>query len=153
VFEQRGLYRMSGPVPDGEHLVPLGRAEVKRPGRDVTIVATARMGTSRSRPPRRSRPGASRSRSSIPGAWCPWVASVARTHRLVIVEEGPLRGGVGGHLAWVMVEAAFDELDAPIQRVASANVPVPFAPVLENAVSPQLEAVVAAVHRTLGLAP
>jgi pyruvate/2-oxoglutarate/acetoin dehydrogenase E1 component len=69
------------------------------------------------------------------------------------VEEGPLQGGVGGHLAWVVAEAAFDELDAPIARVASANVPVPFAPVLEAAMSPQIGAIVLAVQRTLGLAP
>jgi pyruvate dehydrogenase E1 component beta subunit len=56
------------------------------------------------------------------------VASVARTPRAVIVEEGPLRGGVGGHLAWAIQRAVFDELDAPIERVAFANVPVPFAP-------------------------
>jgi pyruvate/2-oxoglutarate/acetoin dehydrogenase E1 component len=71
----------------------------------------------------------------------------------VIVEEGPLRGGVGGHLTWVIQEAAFDRLDAPIARVASWNVPVPFAPVLESAMSPQVGSVVDGVRRTFDLPP
>jgi len=158
VFEQRSLYRVSGPVPDGEHLVPLGRADVKRPGRDVTVIATARM-------VRLALEAADvlaadgvavevvDPRSLVPLDTPTLVASVARTHRVVIVEEGPLRGGVGGHLAWVIMREVFDELDAPIERVAAPNVPVPFAPVLEAAVSPQVATIVAAVRRTVGLGP
>ncbi|MBI3455979.1 MAG: alpha-ketoacid dehydrogenase subunit beta [Candidatus Rokubacteria bacterium] len=158
VFEQRSLYRVSGPVPDEEHLVPLGRADVKRAGRDVTVIATARMvPLALEAADALARDGISVEvvdpRSLVPLDRDTLVASVARTHRVVIAEEGPLRGGVGGHLAWVVMEAAFDELDAPIERVASANVPVPFAPVLEAAVSPQVETIRAAVRRTLGLAP
>jgi pyruvate dehydrogenase E1 component beta subunit len=157
VFEPRGLYRMVGPVPDGEHLVPLGRADVKRPGRDATVIATARMvHLALEAAEILDREGASVEvvdpRSLVPLDRDALVGSVARTHRVVIVEEGPLRGGVGGHLAWVIMDAAFDELDAPIARVASANVPVPFAPVLEAAMSPQVVAIVDAVRRTLGLA-
>ncbi|HEV8310327.1 MAG TPA: alpha-ketoacid dehydrogenase subunit beta [Methylomirabilota bacterium] len=158
VFEPRGLYRLSGPVPDGEYLTPLGRAEIKRPGRDATVIATARM-------VHLALEAASwlagegievevvDPRSLVPLDRETLVGSVARTHRVVIAEEGPRRGGVGGHLAWVIMEDAFDELDAPIERVASADVPVPFAPVLEAAVSPRVDAIVAAVRRTLGLAP
>jgi len=158
VFEQRSLYRVSGPVPDGEHLVPLGRADVKRPGRDVTVIATARMvHLALEAADGLAADGVAVEvvdpRSLVPLDTTTLVASVARTHRVVIVEEGPLRGGVGGHLAWVIMREAFDELDAPIERVAAPNVPVPFAPVLEAAVSPQVATIVAAVRRTVGLGP
>ncbi len=158
VFEQRSLYRVSGPVPEGEHLVPLGRAEVKRAGRDVSVIATARMvHLALEAADALAREGIAVEvvdpRSLVPLDRDTLVASVAKTHRVVIAEEGPLRGGVGAHLAWVVMAAAFDELDAPIERVAAANTPVPFAPVLEAAVSPQVAAIVAAVHRTLGLPP
>jgi pyruvate dehydrogenase E1 component beta subunit len=158
VFEQRSLYRVSGPVPDGEHLVPLGRADVKRPGRDVTVIATARMvHLALEVADGLAADGLAVEvvdpRSLVPLDTTTLVASAARTHRVVIVEEGPLRGGVGGHLAWVIMREAFDELDAPIERVAAPNVPVPFAPVLEAAVSPQVATIVAAVRRTVGLGP
>jgi pyruvate dehydrogenase E1 component beta subunit len=158
VFEQRSLYRVTGPVPEGEHLVPLGVAEVKRAGRDATVIATARMvHLALEAADVLAGEGIAVEvvdpRSLVPLDRDTLVASVARTHRLVIVEEGPLRGGVGGHLAWVVTEAAFDELDAPIARVAGADVPVPFAPVLEAAVSPQVPAIVAAIRRTLGVGP
>jgi pyruvate dehydrogenase E1 component beta subunit len=158
VFEHRGLYRVTGPVPDGEHLVPLGRAAVRRPGRDVTVIATARM-VHLALQAAELLAGEDVDvevvdpRSLVPLDRETLVGSVARTHRVVIAEEGPLRGGVGGHLAWVVTEEAFDELDAPIARVAGANVPVPFAPGLEAAVGPQVESLVAAVRRTLGLGP
>ena len=155
VFEPRGLYRLSGPVPDGEHLLPLGRAAVVRAGRDVTVIATARMVHVALEAAALLAAGGIEievvdPRSLVPLDRDTLVGSVARTHHCVVVEEGPLRGGVGGHLAWVIQEAAFDELDAPIARVASANVPVPFAPVLEAAISPQVATVTAAVRRVLG---
>jgi pyruvate dehydrogenase E1 component beta subunit len=158
VFEQRSLYRVSGPVPEGEHLVPLGQADVKRAGRDVTVIATARMvHLALEAADALVADGLSVEvvdpRSLVPLDTATLVGSVSRTHRAVIVEEGPLRGGVGGHLAWVLMREAFDELDAPIERVAAPNVPVPFAPVLEAAVGPQVAGIVAAVRRTVGLGP
>jgi pyruvate dehydrogenase E1 component beta subunit len=148
---------VTGPVPEGEHLIPLGRADVNRPGRDVTVIATARMvQVALEAADALAAEGIAIEvvdpRSLVPLDVETLAASVARTHRVVIVEEGPLTGGVGGHLAWVVMEAAFDELDAPLARVAAADVPVPFAPILEAAVSPQVSGIVAAVRRTLGLA-
>jgi pyruvate/2-oxoglutarate/acetoin dehydrogenase E1 component len=156
VFEPRGLYRTTGPVPSDEHLVPLGQADVKRPGHDATVIALARMvSVALEAAERLAAEGVDVEvldpRSLVPLDREALLRSVARTHRVVIVEEGPLRGGVGGHLAWVIQDAIFDELDAPIGRVASWNVPVPFAPVLESAVSPQAGAVAVAVRKTLGL--
>ena len=76
-------------------------------------------------------------------------ASVARTHRVVIAEEGPMRGSTGAWLAWVVMEDSFDELDAPIVRVAAPNVPIPFSPPLEAFVTPDADDVVAAVRHAL----
>ena len=154
VFEQRSLYRITGPVPEEETLIPFGQAEVRREGSDVTVIATARMvHLALEAAEALADEGVSVEvvdpRTLVPLDVETLVASVSKTHRVVIVEEGPLRGGVGGHLAWVVMREAFDELDAPIERVAGANVPVPFSPVLEEAVSPQAAAIVAAVRRTL----
>jgi pyruvate/2-oxoglutarate/acetoin dehydrogenase E1 component len=76
-------------------------------------------------------------------------ASVARTHRVVIAEEGPMRGSTGAWLAWVVMDDSFDELDAPIARVAAPNVPIPFSPPLEAFVTPDAEDIVAAVRHVM----
>jgi pyruvate dehydrogenase E1 component beta subunit len=154
VFEHRGLYRLRGEVPDADELVPLGRADIKRPGRDVTVIATARMVHESLEAARRlAEEGIEVEvidpRSLVPLDRDALVDSVRRTHRAVIAEEGPMRGGTGAWLAWVLMEEAFDELDAPIARVAGPNVPVPFSPPLERFVTPDADAVVAAVRQTL----
>jgi pyruvate dehydrogenase E1 component beta subunit len=154
LFEHRGLYRVVGEVPEAETLVPLGRADVKRAGRDVTVVATARLvGEALQAAERLAAEGVSVEvldpRSLVPLDREALAASVRRTHRVVIAEEGPLRGGAGAWLAWVVMEDSFDELDAPIARVAAPNVPVPFSPPLEAAVTPGAAQVIAAVRRVL----
>jgi pyruvate dehydrogenase E1 component beta subunit len=136
VFEHRGLYRVQGEVPEEETLVPLGSADVKRPGTDVTVIATARLvGEALLAAERLEREGISLEvvdpRSLVPLDRGALAESVARTHRVVIAEEGPMRGSVGAWLAWVVMEQSFDELDAPIARVAAPDVPIPFSPPLE----------------------
>jgi acetoin:2,6-dichlorophenolindophenol oxidoreductase subunit beta len=154
VFEHRGLYRVVGDVPDDETLVPLGRADVKRVGRDVTVIATARMVHEALEAARRfAEEGVEVEvvdpRSLVPLDRETLAASVRRTHRVVIAEEGPERGSVGAWLAWVVMEDAFDELDAPIVRVAAPNVPIPFSPPLEAFVMPDANGIVAAVRQVL----
>lgn len=154
VFEHRGLYQLTGEVPEGEHLVPLGVADVKRSGRHVTVIATARMvHLSLEAASLLEEEGIEAEvvdpRSLVPFDRETVLASVRRTSRVVIVEEGPLRGGVGGHIAWVVMEGAFDDLDAPIERVGGENVPVPFSPILEGFVSPGVADIVAAVRRVV----
>ncbi len=154
VFEHRGLYRVRGEVPVAETLVPLGAADVKRPGRDVTVVATARMVHESLEAARRlAEEGAEVEvldpRSLVPLDREALAASVRRTHRVVIAEEGPMRGSVGAWLAWVVMEDCFDDLDAPIARVAGPNVPIPFSPPLEAAVTPGADDVIAAVRQVL----
>ncbi len=152
VFEHRGLYRVTGEVPEAETLVPLGLAEVKRAGRDVTVIATARMVHESLEAARRLAAEGIEvevvdPRSLVPLDRQTLAASVARTHRVVIAEEGPMRGGTGGWLAWVVMDACFDELDAPIVRVAAPDVPVPFSPPLEAFVAPGADDVVDAIRR------
>ena len=76
-------------------------------------------------------------------------ASVRKTHRVVIAEEGPMRGSVGAWLAWVIMEDCFDDLDAPIARVAGPNIPIPFSPPLEAFATPGAAHVVDAVWRVV----
>jgi len=154
VFEHRALYRVRGDVPDTEVLVPLGQADVKRPGRDVTVIATARMvHAALAAAARLADDGIEVEvvdpRSLVPLDREALSASIRRTHRAVIAEEGPIRGGVGGWLAWVVMEDCFDELDAPIVRVAGPNIPIPFSPPLEAFATSGTEDVVAAIRQTL----
>lgn len=154
VFEHRGLYRVAGPVDAGETLVPLGVADVKRPGRDVTVIATARLvHASLAAAEQLAAEGVEVEvvdpRSLVPLDREALAASVRRTHRVVIAEEGPRRGSVGAWLAWVVMEDAFDELDAPIARVAGPDIPIPFSPPLEAAATAGADDVVAAVRAVL----
>ena len=154
VFEHRGLYRVVGEVPDEEELIPLGSAEVKRPGSDVTVIATARMvHAALEAAELLAREGISAEvvdpRSLVPLDRETLAGSVAKTHRVVIAEEGPMRGSAGAWLAWVVMEECFDDLDGPIARVAGPNVPIPFSPPLEAACTPDSEAVAAACRQVL----
>ncbi|HEU5323906.1 MAG TPA: alpha-ketoacid dehydrogenase subunit beta [Methylomirabilota bacterium] len=154
VFEHRGLYRVTGEVPDAETLVPLGAADVKRAGRDVTVIATARMvGESLAAAGRLAEEGIEVEvvdpRSLVPLDRGALADSVRRTHHVVIAEEGPRRGSTGAWLAWVVMEDCFDDLDAPIVRVAAPDVPIPFSPPLEAFVTPRADDVVAAVRQAL----
>ena len=152
VFEHRGLYRLQGEVPDAEQLIPLGAAEIKRPGRDVTVIATARLVHESLEAARRlAKDGIEVEvvdpRSLVPLDRETLAASVRRTNHVVIAEEGPMRGSVGAWLAWVIIEDCFDDLDAPIARVAGPNTPIPFSPPLEAFATPGAEDVVAGVRR------
>lgn len=154
VFEHRGLYRVRGEVPDEEALIPLGSADVKRPGRDVTVIATARMVHESLEAARRLAEEGIEAEVVDPRSLVPLdretlAASVRRTNRVVIAEEGPRRGSTGAWLAGVLMEDCFDELDAPIARVAAPNVPIPFSPPLEAFTTPRADDVVVAVRQVL----
>ena len=154
IFEHRGFYRVAGEVPQAETLVPLGLADVKREGADVTVIATARMVGEALRAAGQLAEEAIAVEVVDPRSLVPLdreglAASVRKTHRVVIAEEGPMRGSVGAWLAWVIMEDCFDELDAPIVRVASPNIPIPFSPPLEAFATPDAGAVVNAVRQVL----
>jgi pyruvate/2-oxoglutarate/acetoin dehydrogenase E1 component len=154
VFEHRGLYRVTGDVPEEEQLIPLGSAEIKRPGRDVTVIATARLVHEALEAARRlGEEGIEVEvvdpRSLVPLDRATLAQSVRRTNRVVIAEEGPMRGSVGAWLAWVIMEDCFDDLDAPIARVAGPNTPIPFSPPLEAFATPSAQDVSDAIRAVL----
>ena len=153
-IESEVLYGTRGEVPEGEYLVPLGVGEVKRPGKDVTIVAHSRMVLvaleaaatlakegidAEVVDPRTLRP--------LDGEII--VNSVKKTNRAVIVEEGWPYCGVGAQLAYLIQGRAFDYLDAPVLRVTGADVPMPYAKNLEHLCLPDVSRVSEAVHRVL----
>lgn len=155
VLENKHLYFQKGPVPDGEHLVPLGAADVKRPGTDVTVVATGRMvGVAIGAAETLAKDGVEVEvldpRTLYPLDAHAIIASVKKTGRLVTAHEAVKRFGFGAEVAAIVAESeAFDYLDASIQRVAGAEVPVPFSKFLEDLYLPDEAKVVAACRRTL----
>ncbi|MDY0241610.1 MAG: alpha-ketoacid dehydrogenase subunit beta [Rhodospirillaceae bacterium] len=149
-LEHKGLFGMSGEVPEGDYEVPLGKADIKREGRDVTIVTwSAMVNKSLEAAKLLAQDGIEAEvldlRSIAPLDTGAILDSVARTNRLVIVHEEVLTAGFGGEIAALVADKGFDLLDAPIKRVAPPDTPVPFSPVLEQAFIPQAPAIVAAV--------
>ena len=153
--EHETLYGARGEVPDDDdHLLGFGQAAIRREGTDVTIVGILRMAHIAQQAaktlandhgveaevidPRTLRP---LDLDSI-------LESVRKTNRLVVVEEGWPHGGVGANIAALVAEQAFDHLDAPIQRVTGADVPMPYAKRLEQSAIPHAEHVVSAALAT-----
>ncbi|HZT84697.1 MAG TPA: alpha-ketoacid dehydrogenase subunit beta [Gaiellaceae bacterium] len=154
VFEHMKLYVTKGPVPAEPYRVPLGVAEVRRAGGDVTVVAIAAMVD------RALEAAEVLAEEGIdvevvdPRTLSPLdeesiVASVEKTGALVVVDESPPRCSLASEIAAVVSERAFDFLNAPVRRVTAPHAPVPFAPALEAAYAPSVTAVVEAV-RSLG---
>jgi len=140
-FEDRMLYNQRGDVPDGEHLVPIGVAEVKRSGNDVTIVATSRMvQVALAAADLLAADGISVEivdpRSLVPLDVATLVTSLKKTSRAVVVDGGYCQYGVTGEIAATLNEQAFDWLDAPIRRIGAENTPIPFSKSLEPLVLP-----------------
>lgn len=151
-MEHKLLYRMKGPVPEESYSIPLQSAEVKRQGRDLTIVAYSIM------VPRALEAAEKLAAEGIeievvdPRCLKPLdtetiIQSVSKTGRLLIAHEAPITGGFGGELAAVIAQSeAFDFLDAPIRRVAGRDVPIPYNRTLERAAVPQVEDIIAAAR-------
>ena len=155
VFEHKKLLATKGEAPSDGHVVPLGAAEVRRQGSDVTIVAlAATVSTALAAAERLAPEGISAEvvdlRCLIPMDARTVLDSVARTSRLVIVEENPYQGGWGATLASIVAEEGFFDLDAPVKRVASECVPLPFAGNLEDVVVPSVDRLADAVKRAVG---
>jgi len=148
-MEHKLLYRTKGPVPEKLYTIPLGQADIKRVGRDLTVVAYSIMV---SRALEAAEQLAAEGidievidpRSLKPLDEETIVRSVSKTGRVLIVHEAPITGGVGGEIAAVIAGSeAFDYLDAPIRRLAGRNVPIPYNRTLERAAVPQVEDIVA----------
>jgi pyruvate dehydrogenase E1 component beta subunit len=154
-IESEVMYALKGPVPEGEHVVPLGVAEVKRPGRDVSLITWGRMlHTTLKAVEALAAEGIEAEvidvRTIRPLDEATILDSVRKTHRCVLVQEGWPFSGVGAEIVARVTQAAFDHLDAPPERVTNLDVPMPYARNLEDLVLPSPERVIAAVHRCLG---
>ena len=149
-IEHATLYQMRGEVPDGEYLVPIGKSTVQRPGRDVTIVTYSKMvDVSFKAADALAKEGIEVEivdlRSLRPLDMDPVIESFKKTNRAVIVEEGWPTFGVGAEISARIYEQAFDYVDAPIRRVAQAEVPLPYNRNLEQLALPKVEDVIKAV--------
>jgi pyruvate/2-oxoglutarate/acetoin dehydrogenase E1 component len=154
-FEHKKLYEVEAEIPDEEYLVPLGKADVKRPGSDVTIVTYSYMvSKSLAAAEQLAREGIDVEvvdlRTVDPIDEEAIVASVKKTHRLVVVQETWRKCSVSSEVAAIVAEKALDYLDEPVLRVTAHDVPNPFAPVLEEYVLPNEAKIVAAVKQVMG---
>jgi pyruvate/2-oxoglutarate/acetoin dehydrogenase E1 component len=151
-FEHKFLYRrIREEVPAGDYTVPLGKAVVRRKGRDLTIVSYAAAAhTSMEAAAALAKEGIEAEvidlRTLLPLDRETILASVKRTNRLLIVHEDTRTGGIAGEIAATVCESAFQDLDAPIARVTGLDTPVPYAPTLEAAFLPSMERVAAAAR-------
>jgi len=151
-FEHKGLFASKGPAAPPDHVTPLGQARVARQGHDVTVVAlAATVPMALAAAEVVATEGISAEvvdlRCLIPLDVSAVLASLARTSRLLVVEENPYQGGWGATVASVVADEGFELLDAPVRRVAGDNVPLPFADALEQQVIPTVDKVVTAVRR------
>lgn len=149
-IEHKMLYQVSGPVPIEDYCIPISKADIKREGNDVTIVATLMMlHTALSAAEKLSLEGIDVEvvdpRTMYPLDRVTIIDSVKKTNRAVVVHEAQKTGGVGGEVSSVIMEEAFDYLDAPVLRCAGLDVPIPFSPDLEKIVVPDEQKIIDAV--------
>jgi pyruvate/2-oxoglutarate/acetoin dehydrogenase E1 component len=153
-LENKNLYFRKGPVPEGEYTIPLGVADIKRPGRDVTLIATSRMvGEALAAAEVLAESGIDVEvidpRTVAPLDMGTIVGSVKKTNRAVIVHEACRTCGIGAEIGMRIMEEAFDYLDAPVKRVAAVDVPVPYNRILEDAALPNVEDIISGVREVL----
>jgi pyruvate/2-oxoglutarate/acetoin dehydrogenase E1 component len=154
-IESGMLYRIKGPIPDGEYVVPLGQCDVKKRGNDITIVAVSRTVTEAlAAAMKLEEQGITADvidpRTIQPLDLATILESVKKTGRLIIASDDVKCGGIGSEIAAQVVEEAFDSLDAPILRVASPDMPIPFSPTLEQAYMPNAQKIIEAAKKLIG---
>lgn len=154
-YEHKLLYRTSGEVPEEQYSIPLGKADIKRKGEDMTVVTTAIMVHKALEAAEILEKEGINIEVVDPRTLVPLdeetiIQSVKKTGHVLIVHEAVKRGGFGGEIASMIAESdAFDYLDAPIRRLGGKPVPTPYNPNLEKAAIPQVEDIVAIVKETL----
>lgn len=149
-FESFLLYRNKGPVPEQEYVIPLGEADIKRKGKDITIVAVSTMVPRALSAAEKLREMGIDAEIVDPRTLVPFdkktiLNSVMKTNRLVIAESDVKTCGIGAEIASLVIEEAFDYLDAPIKRVAAPSIPAPAAPTLERLTIPDENDIIKAV--------
>jgi pyruvate dehydrogenase E1 component beta subunit len=153
-FEDKMNWRDTGLVPTGEYVIPLGQADVKREGTDLTVVATSSMVlVALEAAAVLESEGISIEvvdpRTTVPLDIATLVRSAEKTGRVLVVDEGYAQYGVASHIAAVISEEAFYSLDSPVRRLAARDVPIPFSPVLEDQTVPTVDVVAEAARRTV----
>ena len=145
-FEDKMIYQLKGPVPEGDYTIPFGVADTKRPGNDITIVATSSM----VQIALAAADGLEKldisaevidPRTMYPLDRDTLIESAKKTSRVIVVDEGYERYGVTAEIAAVVADGAFYFLDAPVKRMGAMNVPVPFSPALEDLTVPTADSV------------
>ena len=155
VFEDKMQYKLKGPVPSGEYTIPLGVADIKREGRDITLVATSSMvqvalGAAKLLEEIGVSAEVVDPRTTWPLDEQTIVESVKKTSRAIVMDEGYGRYGVAAELAAVIAQGAFYNLDAPVTRIGAMHVPIPFSPPLEDATVPTERAVFDTARKLCG---
>ena len=140
-FEDKMMYQLKGPVPEGDYTIPFGVADIKREGTDITIVATSSMvQVALSASEQLAELGISAEiidpRTTFPLDKQAMIDSAKKTSRAIVMDEGYERYGVTAELAAIIAEGAFYYLDAPVKRMGAMDVPIPFSPVLEDQTVP-----------------
>ena len=154
-FEDKVMYsKIKGMVPEEEYTIPFGQADVKREGRDVTLIALSRMIHPALEAAEKLAQEGIEAEVIDPRTLTPLdeqtlIDSVVKTGSAVIVDEGYNRFGATAELAAIVTRGAFDYLDAPVVRLGAMDVPIPFSPVLEFETIPSEEKIIAAVHEVM----
>jgi pyruvate/2-oxoglutarate/acetoin dehydrogenase E1 component len=154
VIENKLLYGESGIVPEDEYLIPIGKAVVRRNGNDVTLIATSRMSKfAESAADKLIKEGIDVElidpRTLKPLDMDTIAASIAKTHRVVVVNEGHSTGGFSNEISSKIMDRCFNDLDAPVLRVAAEDVPIPYNSYLENEVIPGEKDILEAVRQVI----
>ncbi len=149
-YEDKMMYNLKGPVPDGDITIPFGQADIKRTGDDVTLMATSSMvhvalGAADILEQKGISAEVVDPRTLVPLDKKTLVESVSKTTRAVVIDEGYQSFGITAELTSVVYEGAFDFLEAPIVRIGAMDVPIPYSKPLEDATIPQEQDVVEAV--------
>ena len=153
-MEHKLLYAKKEQIPEGEYTIPLGVADVKREGSDITIITWSRevyfaLEAAEKLAAEGIQAEVLDLRTLVPLDWDAIVESVSKTHNVLIVSEEVKRGSYAGEISAQIAEELFDELDAPVARACGLNIVSPFSPTLEDENFPHLENIVAAVKKVL----
>jgi len=154
-FEDKMMYKLKGPVPEEEYVVPLGVADVKRVGEDITLIATSSMVQVALGAADLLRDAGISAEVVDPRTMWPLdektlVESVRKTSRAIVLDEGYERYGVTAEIASVIATGAFYDLDAPVKRMGAMHVPIPFSPPLEDVTVPTEQSVLEAARALCG---
>lgn len=153
-FQHKKLFAQTGPVPEEEYLIPLGKGDIKRQGTDIAIITYSRMTYFSLEAADQLANEAIEAevidlRTLKPFDFEMIADSIKKTFHALVVHEACLTGGFGAEIAARIGEELFDYLDAPVMRIGAKDVPIPFSPVLENYVLPQKDDIVEGVKRVL----